>query len=115
MIILNFNKFKVLELHKMDNLLKQLKVYELLVEDNEGKHFIKCRLSEYGWSLHREVIYYQFTVVESDSENYRIGGEMILGLNFDGRENQFHFYPYFNEVSPNQMTEKTIKALIKIV
>ena len=67
----------------MENLLEQNKVYNILFRDDEGDHLAECRLSEYGWSLHREVIYYDFTILKSNSDKYRIGGRMILGLDFN--------------------------------
>lgn len=102
----------------MENLLKQNKVYNILFRDDEGDHLAECRLSEYGWSLHREVIYYDFTILKSNSDKYRIGGRMILGLDFNDSENRFNFFPYYNETNSKykmmNMDKKIYKSYIKI-
>jgi len=118
MKILNFKKFNLLEFHKMDNILPQNREYDLKITDNDGTHFVRVKLTSYGWSLHREIIYYEFTVIESDSTEYVIGGIMILGLDFDKSSNQFHFYPYYNdegEHKKDQMSEITKNAYIEIL
>jgi len=103
----------------MKNLLKQNKSYKLFFRDEEGEHILECKLSEYGWSLHREVIYYDFSVLKSDSDKYRPGGRMILGLNFNEQENSFYFFPYYNEMDSKYcimtMDRKTYKSYIKIL
>ena len=60
MKILNFKKFNLLEFHKMDNILPQNREYDLKIKDNDGTHFVRVKLTSYGWSLHREIIYYEF-------------------------------------------------------
>ncbi len=113
MRILNFKKFNLLEFHKMENVLPLNREYNFKIIDSEGTHFIRVKLSSYGWSLHREIIYYEFTVIESDTESYPIGGMMILGLDFNKENNQFHFYPYYFDEGihkMDQMSEITKKA-----
>ncbi len=117
MRILNFKKFKLLELKGMENVLAQNLEYDLYIKDEDGGHNVSVILSSYGWSLHREIIYYEFTVSDSNSEFYPIGGLMILGLDFNGKENRFRFYPYFNDVGEHkkdQMAEYTKNAFIEI-
>ena len=118
MRILRFDKFKLLELHQMKNVLPQNKVYTFLITDENGKNTIDVKLTNYGWSLHREIIYYEFTVVESNYSKYNEGGMMILGLEFDDRENSFYFYPYYNDTGKNKMNQTNqlrYKANIKII
>lgn len=121
MRILNFKNFRIFELHhdKMEDLLKQNRVYKFLFKDDEGEYILECKLSEYGWSLHREIIYYDFTVLKSDTDKYRPGGRMILGLNFNEQENRFNFFPYYNETDSKYrmmvMDKKTYKAYIKLL
>jgi hypothetical protein len=117
MRILNFEKFNLLEFHKMDNILPQNHEYDFKIVDVDGTHFVKVKLSSYGWSLHREIIYYEFTVIESESESYITGGVLILGLDFNKKKNQFHFYPYYNDEGAHkmdQMSEITKNAYIEI-
>jgi hypothetical protein len=103
----------------MENLLKQNKVYKFFFKDNEGEHILQCKLTEYGWSLHREIIYYDFSVVDSDSLKYRAGSRMILGLDFNNKDNEFNFYPYYNEKDSKYcvlvMNKKTYKSFIKLI
>jgi len=116
MRILNFKKFNLLEFHKMENVLPLNREYNFKLTEDSTTHYLKVKLSSYGWSLHREIIYYEFTVIESETESYPVGGLMILGLDFDKKINQFHFYPYyFDEGSHkmHQMSELTKKAYIE--
>jgi hypothetical protein len=118
MRVLNFEKFRLLELKGMENVLTQNKEYNLKIIDNEGEHFVSVLLSSYGWSLHREIIYYEFTIVSSKSDYYPIDGLIILGLDFNKKNNNFHFYPYFNNYGDHkkdQMTEITKEAYIEIL
>ncbi len=117
MRILNFKKFNLLEFHKMEDVLPQNRDYNFKIIDSEGTHFVRVKLNSYGWSLHREIIYYEFTVTESDTDSYLVGGMMILGLDFNKRNNQFHFYPYYFDEGihkMNQMSEITKKAYIEV-
>lgn len=118
MTILNYTTFKLLELKTGESsILPQNKKVNLKISDSDGEHFIVVNLTSYGWSSHREIIYYEFTVVESSSDFYRKGGLLILSLNFDKKENQFYFYPYFNEsgkMKMYQMSEQLKKAYIEI-
>ncbi len=118
MRILNFKKFNLLEFQKMDSILPQNQEFNLKIVDSEGEHFVRVKLTSYGWSLHREIIYYEFTIIDSDTESYLIGGIMILGLDFDKNENRFHLYPYYNDQGihkKDQMSEITKIAYIEIL
>jgi hypothetical protein len=118
MRVLNFEKFKLLELKGMENVLTQNKIYNLKIVDNEGEHYVSVLLSSYGWSLHREIIYYEFTITDSNSDIYLKDGLLILGLDFDKKHNTFHLYPYFNnygEHKKDQMSEFTKHAYIEII
>jgi hypothetical protein len=117
MRILNFEKFNLLEFHKMENILPLNREYNLKITEDSVIHFLKVKLSSYGWSLHREIIYYEFTIIESESNSYPVGGMMVLGLEFNKRVNQFHFYPYYYDEGShkkNQMAEITKNAYIEI-
>lgn len=71
-------------------------MYILQIIDESGTHNIECVISEYGMSLHREVTYYQFSIIKSDSIEYPVDGEIILDKNFDGQENHFNLFPFYN-------------------
>lgn len=117
MRILNYKKFQLLELKGMENVLTQNKEYNLKIVDDKGTHYITVLLS-YGWSLHREIIYYEFSITNSNSEQYPNDGLLILGLDFNKKNNNFLFYPYFNnykEHKKDQMSELTKNAYIEIV
>jgi hypothetical protein len=117
MRILNFKKFNLLEFHKMENVLPVNREYNFKITEDSVIHYLKVKLSSYGWSLHREIIYYEFTVVESETSSYPVGGMMVLGLNFNKKLNHFHFYPYYFDEGPhkmNQMAEITKKAYIEM-
>jgi hypothetical protein len=106
----------ILYSQKMSEYLTQNKIYELIVSDLFGDNTITCKLSNYGWSLHREIIYYEFSIIDSSHINLIEGGVMILGINFDNKENTFNFFPYFNsdEHRFEQTIKKTFKAHIKL-
>jgi hypothetical protein len=117
MRILNFKKFKLLEFHQQD-VLTQSKIYELKLVDSQGSHFLKVELTSYGWSLHRHIMNYEFTVIESSTNSYIPGGVMILGLDFNKKENKFYFYPFYNDTKDHKLeqTKKLTKqAYIEII
>jgi hypothetical protein len=115
MKLLKFKKFNLNELNKSIDLplLIENKIYKMKLDE----HLLECKLSEYGWSTHREIIHYEFTILKSDTDKYPKGGMFILGLDFNDKDNTFHLYPYYNDVNHKliSMSEKTCKAHIKII
>lgn len=118
MIILNYISFKLFELkNERANILPQNKNFNLKISDDDGLHHIIVKLTSYGWSAHREIIYYEFTIIESDSEFYRKDGVLLLGLDFDKKVNNFYFYPYYNDTGKfrmHQMSELIKNAYIEL-
>jgi hypothetical protein len=111
MSILKFKQFIVAEFQSYNDFLKKGQVYKLKLQDLNGEHNIECVISEFGMSLHREITHYQFSIINSDSKDYPIDGEIILGINFDGQENQFNLFPFYNSTGKNRLrnTERISK------
>jgi hypothetical protein len=101
--VLSFKQFLLVEFQSYNNFLKKGQVYQLKIEDENGVHNINCVISEYGMSLHREITHYQFSIINSDSQDYPVDGEIILGINFDGQENHFNLFPFYNSTGKNRL------------
>ena len=117
MRIQKFNRF-ILELHQMENILPLNQIYNMIFRDKTGEYLLSCELIEHGWSLHREIIYYRFKIIKSDSELYRIGAEFVVSLNFNKKENTFNLFPFSNETGKNKlksMEQKRCTAYIEIL
>lgn len=115
MRILNFNQFKLLELHSNDKILQVNKNYNLKIEDKDGLHFLEVLLESHGYSLHRHIINYEFKIIKSNTKNYLVNGRIILGLDFNKLTNQFLYYPFwFDETSKSQTTQIIKKGYLEL-
>jgi hypothetical protein len=79
--------------------------------DDNGVHRTKCFLT-WGYSPQRKPIYYEIDILESDSENYNIGAQLILGFDFNGKNNRFLFRP--NMSGHGSYQELHYKAKVEI-
>lgn len=92
-------------------------VVKLEFTDSKGTHTTECQLVEFGWGLNRERIFHRFKIIGTDSKRYPVGAEFDLHMDFNGKENTFLFYPYYNDRLPSirRMVEKTYDAYIRII
>jgi hypothetical protein len=112
MAILNFKQFSILE----SNLIDIGKILKIEFNDKWGEHIITCQLVEYLWGVDRSKLAYRFRVIETDTNHYPVGGEMILPIHFNNNTITFLFYPYYNEKPGyRSMTELNYKADCKIL
>jgi hypothetical protein len=116
--ILKFKQFSVSESKSEveSPLIKQNEVVDIKFTNESGTCYSTCKMIEYGWALNRSIIYYRFMVLESNSDKYPVGAELILSLDFDDKIDTFLIYPYYNEEhSMRQMYQQTYKAHCKII
>lgn len=111
MTILNFKQFSILE----SNIIDIGKTLKIEFNDKWGTHILSCQLLDFLWGVNRSKLGYRFKVVETDTNHYPIGGEMILPIEFNNMTNTFLFYPYYNEKGYRMMTELNYKADCKII
>jgi hypothetical protein len=93
MSILNFKQFSILESNKLDT----GSIIKIEFKDKWGTHIVTCQMVEFLWGIDRSKLGYRFRVINSDTNHYPVGSEMILPMNFDNKTNNFLFYPYYNE------------------
>lgn len=92
MKIYKYSQF-INELHmNTSNLIQPGTILNLKFTDDDGVHMTKCHLT-WGYSPHREPIYYELNILESDSEKYNVGAQLILGFDFNGQVDKFLFHP----------------------
>lgn len=92
MKIYKYSQF-INELHtNTSNLIQPGTILTLKFTDDDGIHTTKCYFT-WGYSLHREPIYYEVDILESDSEKYNVGAQIILGFDFNGKVDKFLFHP----------------------
>jgi hypothetical protein len=95
---------------------KEYSKYNLQFEDKEGIHETLCVLLEFGWGLDRSKLFHRFRILKTDSNKYPVGAEFILGMDFNDRDNEFLFYPYYNEKPGiRSSTELRYKAYITLL
>jgi hypothetical protein len=118
MEILKFKQFSVLEskLEVESPLIKHNEILDIKFTDNSGVCYSTCKMVEHGWALNRTIIYYRFMVLESDSDKYPVGAELILPLDFNDKVDTFLIYPYYNEEhSVRQTYQKIYKSHCEII
>jgi hypothetical protein len=92
MKIYKYSQF-INELHmNTSNLIQPGTILNLKFTDDDGVHMTKCHFN-WGYSPHREPIYYELDILESDSEKYNVGAQLILGFDFNGKVDKFLFHP----------------------
>ena len=93
MKIFKYSQFiNELHMNKTDDLIAPGSLLTLKFTDDDGVHLAKCSF-KWGYSAHRDPIYYEVDIIESDSEKYNIGAQLILGFDFNGKEDKFLFHP----------------------
>ena len=116
MEILNFKKFSIFELVNSTPDIGLGQILNLRFTEKNNISNIKVKMIEFGWAPNRTKIYHRFRIIETDSEKYPAGGEFILPMEFNNKEESFLICPYYNESPSLRSTDElTYKAHCQIV